>query len=177
MKFYCLLLPLTFGAVASPPDQPTANPNGLTKAIQELQHAHGMWAVTTEFLKPDGAVARTVKGTYRFSWIIPDRVLAGQTDIPELKQTSGILFYLNERRKLIEMASVGGDGNLWVMTGVAGSDIRTTKPFPTADGKTSQLRFTRYNVKPDSFESKMEYTEDGGKTWLPGNHQVFRRSQ
>jgi len=31
------------------------------------------------------------------------------------------------------------------------------------------------NVKPDSFESKMEYTRDAGTTWLSGNRQVFRR--
>ncbi len=149
----------------------------LNKSVEELRHAHGTWAVTTEFLKPDGSVARTVKGKYRFSWVVPDRVLSGQSEIPELKQTGAILFYVSEPRKIIEMVSVGADGNLWVMTGTAGGDTRLTKPFPTADGKTSQLRFTRYNVKPDGFESKMEYTEDGGKTWLPGNRQVFRRSQ
>jgi hypothetical protein len=152
-------------------------PDPVNKSVEELRHAHGAWTVTTEFLKPDGSVARALNGTYRFSWVIPDRVLTGQSDIPELKQQSAILFYVNERRKLIEMVSVGADGNLWVMTGEAGSDARTTKPFPTADGKTSQLRFTRYNVKPDSFESKMEYTEDGGKTWLPGNRQTFQRSK
>lgn len=172
LHFYLLLLLLCAAVSAQEP-----KPDGLTKAVQELQHAHGAWSVTTEFLKPDGSVARMVKGTYRFAWVVPDRVLSGQSEIPELKQQSALLFYVNEPRKIIEMASVGGDGNLWVMTGAAGSDTRTTKPFPTADGKTSQLRFTRYNVKPDSFESKMEYTEDGGKTWLPGNHQTFQRSK
>jgi hypothetical protein len=62
------------------------------------------------------------------------------------------------------------------MTGPLGSETRTTRPFTSADGGESQLRFTRYNVKPDSFESRMEYTSDGGETWLPGNHQVFTRN-
>lgn len=176
MKRQCLLW-LSLVCLAVTLSAQEQKSNGFAKAVQELQHAHGNWAVTTEFLKPDGSVARTVNGTYRFNWVVPDRVLAGQTEIPELKQTSAILFYVNEPRQIIEMVSVGADGNLWVMTGAAGSDTRMTKPFPTADGKTSQLRFTRYNVKPDSFESKMEYTEDGGKTWLPGNHQIFRRNQ
>lgn len=172
LSLFLLCLPVIAAAQTSPEKTEPVN-----KSVEELRHAHGSWAVATEFMKPDGSVARAVKGTYRFAWVIPDRVLTGQSDIPELKQQSAILFYVNERRKLIEMVSVGADGNLWVMTGEAGSDMRMTKPFPTADGKTSQLRFTRYNVKPDSFESKMEYTEDGGKTWLPGNHQTFQRSK
>ncbi len=62
------------------------------------------------------------------------------------------------------------------MTEAADDETRTTPPFRSAEGKQTQLRFTRYSVKPDSFESKMEYTTDSGKKWLPGNHQVFRRA-
>jgi hypothetical protein len=72
------------------------------------------------------------------------------------------------------MVSVGRDGMLWTMSGPLGGETRTTQEFTTATG-TAQLRFTRYNVADDSFESRMEYTEDGGKSWKPGNHQVFRR--
>jgi hypothetical protein len=61
------------------------------------------------------------------------------------------------------------------MTGPLGGDQRTSQEFATADGR-SRLRFTRYNASPTKFESKMEYTEDGGKSWKPGNHQIFRRS-
>jgi len=45
------------------------------------------------------------------------------------------------------------------------------------DGSTMKLRFTRYNVMPDRFESKMEISRNGGLTWVPGNHQVFLRSR
>ncbi len=38
------------------------------------------------------------------------------------------------------------------------------------------LRFTRFNVAADSFESRMEYTDDDGETWKPGNHQTFHRA-
>lgn len=31
-------------------------------------------------------------------------------------------------------------------------------------------------MKPDSYESRMEFSEDGGKTWKPGNRQVFTRA-
>jgi hypothetical protein len=41
-----------------------------------------------------------------------------------LKQAAGILFYVNETRRHIEMVSVGGDGKLWVMTGSPGMEAR-----------------------------------------------------
>lgn len=148
----------------------------LARGVAQLRHIHGNWTVTTEFLNENGSVAKAVQGTYRFQWVVPDRVLRGESEIPELKQKSGLLFYVSEKKLTIEMTSVGADGNLWVMTGAADEEVRTTRPFRSADGKETQMRFTRYNVKADSFESKMEYTQDGGKTWLSGNHQVFRRT-
>ncbi len=154
----------------------SAAPDKLSKAVEQLRHAHGNWTVTTKFLNEDGTVAKAVQGTYHFAWVVPDRVLSGQSEIHELKQKSGILFYVNEKKQIIEMTSVGADGHLWVMSGAVGEETRTTQPFRGADSKETQLRFTRYNVKPNGFESKMEYTADGGKTWLPGNHQLFRRS-
>jgi hypothetical protein len=151
-------------------------PIGFDSAVQQLRSAVGAWEVKTTQYGDDGAVARVACGTYKFDWIVPDRVLAGRSDIPDWKQASGILFYVNERRSTIEMASVGADGTLWVMTGPAGSETRTTPPFPTAGGGTMQLRFTRFNVTPDRFESRMEVSTDGGSSWKPGNHQVFSRA-
>ncbi|MDH4260667.1 MAG: hypothetical protein OEW16_10275, partial [Gammaproteobacteria bacterium] len=55
-------------------------------------------------------------------------------------------------------------------------ETRTTPPTPLADGGSMQLRFTRFNVEPDRFESRMEFTLDDGKTWKPGNRQVFIRA-
>jgi hypothetical protein len=113
---------------------------------------------------------------YELSWVVPDRVVSGRSEIPELKQVSAILFYVNETHKTIEMVSVGSDGRLWVMTGPLGQEVRMTNEFLTAAGGKGMLRFTRFNIAPDRFESRMEYTEDGGVTWKPGNHQVFRRA-
>ncbi len=148
----------------------------LAAAVAQLRQSVGLWDVTTTQYGEDGAVAKVVTGTYRFDWVVPDRVLTGRSDVPELKQSSGILFYVNERRSTIEMVSVGADGHLWVMTGPAGDETRMTPPTPLADGRTMQLRFTRFNVTPDRFESRMEASMDGGKTWAPGNHQVFLRA-
>ena len=149
--------------------------NALEKSIQELRDSRGNWAVVTEFLAEDGSVANTVEGNYQFNWVIEDRLLQGTNSIPALEMNSGILFYVSEERGVIEMVSVGKDGKLWIMTGPLGGDSRTTQPYETQDGGEAQLRFTRFNVRPNSFESRMEYTEDGGVSWKPGNHQVFTR--
>ncbi|MGE0031574.1 MAG: hypothetical protein AB7T20_10685 [Steroidobacteraceae bacterium] len=151
-------------------------PSQLATAVAQLRQAVGLWDVTTTQYGEDGAIASVAAGTYRFDWIVPDRVLAGRSDIPQMKQTSGILFYVNERRSTIEMASVGADGHLWVMTGPAGGETRTTPPTPLADGRNMQLRFTRFAIAPDRFESRMEVSLDGGESWKPGNHQLFVRA-
>lgn len=170
----CLLL-LSMPAHAQDAATPAAPAAAVTKAVEQLRHAHGDWTATTEFLKPDGSVARRTKGEYRFEWVVPDRVLQGRSEIPELEMTSGILFYVSESRSSIEMVSVGRDGQLWVMSGPADGETRTTPPTKQADGSIIELRFTRHNVTPDRFESKMEYSVDAGKTWVTGNHQVFER--
>ena len=151
-------------------------PSQLAAAVAQLRQAVGLWDVTTTQYGEDGKIAGVAAGTYRFDWIVPDRVLAGRSDIPDMKQSSGILFYMNERRSTIEMASVGADGQLWVMTGPAGGETRTTPPTPLADGRSMQLRFTRLAVTADRFESRMEVSLDGGESWKPGNHQLFVRA-
>jgi hypothetical protein len=156
--------------------QENPNPQALQISVDELRNAVGRWEVVTDFLNADGSVARSVTGTYEFTWVVPDRVVSGRSEIPELQQASGILFYISEARQRIEMVSVGRDGHLWIMTGPLGGNHRITEPFKTADGGTQQLRFTRSNVATNEFESRMEYSDDGGKSWKPGNHQRFRRS-
>ena len=149
----------------------------LKHSVSQLRQSIGDWNVETQFLKPDGRAARTLQGTYHFEWVVEDRVVSGRSSIPELQMASGLLFYVNEATGTVEMVSVGKDGKLWIMTGPLGGETRTTQEYETANGGTGQLRFTRYNVEPDRFESKMEYTSDGRKTWVPGNHQTFVRKQ
>ena len=166
--FSFFVLPLADATEMAPP--------ALASAVQQLRQAAGLWNVTTTQYGDDGAVARVASGTYRFDWIVPDRVLAGRSDIPDWGDAAGILFYVNERRSTIEMASVGSDGQLWVMTGPASGETRTTPETPLADGRKMKLRFTRSNVSADRFESRMEVSLDGGENWKPGNHQLFRRA-
>lgn len=154
----------------------TATPDAqLEHSVAELRNAIGHWNVTTEFLSDDGSVSRTVPAKYEFWWLVPDRLVAGRNEFPAMNQVSGILFYVREKEREIEMVAVGNDGRLWIMTGPLGGDQRMSQEFKTETGM-SRLRFTRFNVARDRFESRMEYTEDGGRTWKPGNRQVFTRA-
>lgn len=159
-------------SVSAPANEET----DLRRSVEQLRTAVGRWNVITEFLNGDGSVARTVDGSYEFEWVVEDRVVAGKNAVPELGMASGILFYINEAEHKIEMVSVGADGKLWIMTGPLGGETRHTQTYPTEDGGEAQLRFTRYNVAPDRFESRMEITRDGGETWHPANHQLFTRA-
>lgn len=180
VKFFLAPALVALLALQAPPTSAQPSQEALQRSVEELRTSIGRWQVTTEFLRPDGSVARTVEGLYEFEWVVPDRVVLGRNQVPELAQASGILFYLNEAAAEIEMVSVGADGNLWVMTGALGGDTRTTQEFDTGGGQTSQLRFVRSNVAAHSFESRMERrvtAPDGTESWVPGNHQVFRRVQ
>ncbi|REJ81252.1 MAG: hypothetical protein DWQ36_18925 [Acidobacteria bacterium] len=161
--------------VAAAAAQEPASETALERSLAQLRHVVGGWDVVTEMLNPDGTVAGSASGTYDFEWAVPGRVVRGISEIPELGQRSAILFFVDEARAEIEMVSVGADGRLWRMRGPLGGETRTTEEYATADGGTGQLRFTRYAVSADRFESKMEWTDDGGATWHPGNHQVFVR--
>ena len=127
-------------------------PIGYDTAVERLRSAVGLWDVETTQFADDGAVARVACGTYRFDWVVPDRVLAGRSNVPEWQETTGILFYVNERRSTIEMASVDENGELQLM------------------------RVTRFDVGPDRLEARMDVSTDGGNSWKPGHHQVFRRA-
>lgn len=170
-----ILATLVLPAAAVPAERTTAETVAIARGVEQLRHAHGEWDVVTRFLNPDGSVARSVAGTYEFHWVVPDRVLAGESHLPELKQRSAILFFVQESKGLITMASVGAEGSLWIMSGPAGGEARSTPDVPMSDGSTMRLRFTRSNVAADRFESRMEYSSDGGASWKPGNHQTFRR--
>jgi hypothetical protein len=154
-----------------------ADDGALQRSVSEIRHAIGEWDVVTEFLAEDGSVQNSVEGNYSFSWVVEDRVASGTNAIPAIGLRSGILFYINEAAGNIEMVAVGPDGRLWIMTGPLGGSTRYSQEYQDSSGGTGQLRFTRFNVSDDGFESKMEYTDDGGETWKPGNHQVFRRAK
>ena len=159
--------------VATPLKAQDAEP--ISPSIEQLRHVIGTWDVATTFYRPDGTHSRAYDGVYAFEWVMENKVVKGMSTIPEFEMASGLLFYLRDSTDEIEMASVGPDGQLWVMTGPQDSEIRETPVVDMPDGTTLKLRFTRFNVTPDRFESKMERSTDGGATWVQGNHQVFVR--
>jgi hypothetical protein len=163
-----LILPLAEATEAPPPEQ--------SAAVQQLRQAAGRWNVTTTRYAENGAVTGVASGTWSFDWVVPDRVLSGKAVIPDWNQSAGMLFYLNERLFTLEMAQVGADGQLIVMSGPAGTESRSTPVLALPDGRRLVQRHTRYRVTADRFESRMETSYDGGQSWKPGYHQLFVRA-
>jgi hypothetical protein len=163
-----LVLPLAHATGAAPPE--------LSTAVKQLRQAAGRWNVTTTRYAENGAVAGVASGTWSFDWVVPDRVLSGKAVIPDWNQSEGMLFYLNERLITLEMAQVGADGQLVVMSGPAGTESRSTPVVALPDGRRMVQRHTRYRVSADRFESRMETSYDGGQSWKPGYHQLFVRA-
>jgi hypothetical protein len=151
-------------------------PPALDSAVEQLRQAAGRWNVTTTRFGDNGAVAAVATGTWSFDWVVPDRVLSGRAVIPDWSQSAGMLFYLNERMFTLEMAEVGADGQLVVMSGPAGTESRTTAAIAMPDGRRMVQRHTRYGVSADRFEAKVETSYDGGQSWKLGYHQLFVRA-
>jgi len=163
-----LVLPVAQATESSKPD--------LSVAVQQLRQAAGRWNVTTTRYADNGAVAGVATGTWSFDWVVPDRVLSGKAVIPDWNQSAGMLFYLNERLFTLEMAQVGADGQLVVMSGPPGAASRSTPVVALPDGRKMVQRHTRFRVTPDRFESRLETSYDGGQSWKPGYHQIFVRA-
>lgn len=144
-------------------------------SVEQLRHVIGEWDVVTTFYRDDGTAAAEADGVYSFEWVLEDKIVKGMSTLPEWNMASGLLFYLRPSTGEIEMVSVGPDGQLWTMTGPMDSETRETPVVAMPDGTTIKLRFTRFNVSDDRFESRMERSNDGGETWVQGNHQVFVR--
>lgn len=163
-----LVMPLAQASELAPP--------ALDAAVEQLRQAAGRWNVTTTRYADNGAVSGVATGTWSFDWIVPDRVLSGRATIPDWSQSAGMLFYLNERLVTLEMAQVGSDGQLLVMSGTAGAATRTTAPVALPDGRRMVQRHTRYGVSADRFQAKFETSYDGGQSWKLGYHQLFVRA-
>ena len=178
----CVLL-ITFSvqAMASEKKTTPSEPQStaaMAASIAELSQVIGTWDVTTRFFNSEGETTQSVQQTYTFSWVIPNQLVQGQSHTPAWKQTSAILFFIDQEAPAMEMVSVGVDGKLWRMRGPLGGNQRFSQSFTNTSGDTAQLRFTRSLVTPNGFESRMYISTDGGNSWLPGNHQVFiRRSE
>ncbi|HSR52827.1 MAG TPA: hypothetical protein VLV83_18540 [Acidobacteriota bacterium] len=142
-----------------------------------MQHELGTWQSRWEFLGPDGKVAQVWEGTETFQPGPSDRVVIVETEVPEVGNKSiSIRFYHPIERK-IYFASVGQNGDFWLLTEPVGSSVLTSEPHMNADGSVSTIRFTTLEKDDDSMKVLMEQSRDGGKTWRPVFRQYLTRSK
>jgi hypothetical protein len=145
-------------------------------ATELLRSSVGKWETTAEFFNPNGTVAGAFAGTTELAWLTPGKVISGKSEYPQLKLVTGLMVYINEAKGQVEMASVGGDGNLLVVSGPLGSAELRSEPVRFSDTVVGRLKFTRLNVTANSFDTRTEISDDGGKTWKMMNRQKFKRA-
>ena len=174
IAFLCLFLAGSPQASALTRDDPDFD-RPVALAIEQLRHIVGNWKVETDFFGPDSKLLGTYTGRYEFRWVVEDKIVSGHSELPQLQQKSAILFFHRLNTREVEMISVGSDGRPWRMIGPDDSEVRTTANTPMPNGTKLMLRFTRHNIEQDSFQSTMESSDDGGKTWHLGNRQRFKR--
>lgn len=170
-NFFSITFLLIIVAVAVGQPQPPSLK--ASKGIEQLRQIVGNWDVTTEILFPDGTVELKQEGSWQFRWVVPDRVLSGESHQAESK--AAILIYVHAQKEVIELATVGEDGLLWVMSGAADSESLTTPNTKVSEKETIMFRWSRYEFEKNRFRSKLEISKDGGKTWVLRHRQEFRR--
>lgn len=143
------------------------------EAVQRLRQLHGRWQFQTEYLNAAGEVTGRTSGTEEVEWLVEDRVLGMTSRLDGDRVGSRAMWFYDRTTLEFTLVSVNGStGELWVLGGDLDQwQIRSRVTPPGS----AQIRFTHYDVEQDSWRALMEYSTDGGDTWLPGFRQVFSR--
>jgi len=186
----CLALLLTLGAWQVPAAAGEADdagraslarmPKGELPGIPEVAHErmrylNGRWKVRTEFLDPNGKVIQTTNYLSEAHWLIQDRVVLLTHDAPEQGVLSKAMVFWSTDDKKFELVDVNQKGELWFLSGDLDEEVFTSAPKKMPNGRDIILKFTHFNIQPETFEVYMEYSYDDGATWTRGQHQHASR--
>ena len=146
------------------------------EARQRLDYAIGDWVSRTEGLNQRGEVVRTSFSEDQRRFVIENRVV----EITGVMRESGKTFraweYYDERAGRYSLTSINREGQLMTMSGELGGEFQwASEPQERPNGDTFILRFTHYDIEPDSFKALGEYSRDGGETWTPFSRQHLTR--
>lgn len=148
------------------------------EARQRLDYTVGHWVSKTEGLNQRGEVVRTSYSEDQRRFVIDDRVV----EISGVMRESGTAFraweYYDERTGKYSLTSISREGRLVTMSGDLGGEFQwASEPVERPDGSSFALRFTHYDIEPDSFKALGEYSRDGGRTWIAYSRQTLTRQK
>lgn len=141
-----------------------------------LDYEIGLWDSRWERLDAEGNVTVSFTGTEHFEWYLGDKVVQLTTRIPELDQMSKSLRFFSPREQRIVFWAVDSNSDHWTMHQDVESGIIHSLPTPTAAGGEMTLRFTTTRKTADAFDVAMDYSLDGGDSWVRGMRQYLTRA-
>ena len=150
------------------PDVPAA-------ARERLEHALGRWHVRADFYDSQANVVRTVEWENEAHYVIEGRLVLLTHDAPSLGMLSKTFLYYGQDDGKLHLVDVNQNGDLWLLSGDQDGSVIRSQPKKRADGHEIVIRFTHENVEPDSYEARMDYSLDNGKTWRLSQRQYLTR--
>lgn len=146
------------------------------QARSRLDYAIGLWASKTERLDRMGEVIRTTYSEDERRFAIEDRVVEISGVLKETGETFRAWEYYDVRNGKYSLTSIDREGRLVTMSGELGDQFRwTSAPRETPDGGSYLMRFTHFDIEPDSFTALGELSRDGGRTWRAFTRQFLTR--
>lgn len=149
------------------------------EARSRLNYAIGIWDSKTESLDRDGNVIKTTHSESERKFVIEDRVVEIAGVLKESGKTFRAWEYYDVESGKYTLTSIDRKGRLFTMSGDLGEEFQwTSEPQKRPDGSSFAMRFTHYDIEPDSFTALGEISRDGGKTWRAFTRQsMTRRSE
>lgn len=176
MKIHTVILGLVIIATPLTGQEPREDEPIPAEARKRLDYAIGKWVSKTEGLNQRGEVVRTSYSEDQRRFVIDDRIV----EISGVMRESGNAFraweYYDERTGKYSLTSINSKGQVMTMSGGLEGEFRwTSEEQKRPDGSSFLMRFTHYDIQPDSFKALGEYSKDGGKTWIPFSRQHLTR--
>ena len=180
----CLLLVLVAtasadlrGAMAKSADEQSVNEleRIRNEATQILKHRVGIWDSRWEFVDGDGNVTREILGVESSKLILGDKVVEGNTTIPEIDFVGKSFNYFHPIKKVLFFFSISETGDHWILTEEVGSGLMVSEPHLESGGGTRIIRFKTLSKTPTAVDVLREDSLDGGETWKPVFYQYLRK--
>lgn len=145
------------------------------EARKRLDTIVGEWESRWDWVDETGKVVYTEKGTEKAAFLIQDRVVEMTTTIVDRPAPTKAWMFFSTAEKKFYLVSVSREGDLWTFTGGLDKFVITSLPRTMPDGRQLMIRFSHDEVSHDQLGAVMEFSYDGGETWMVRCRQTLNR--
>lgn len=143
-------------------------------ARERLEYAIGEWDIVGERIRRDGSVGEVTEGGQVATWLVPGKIVQMADRDPNGGGRSWWVY--DVAAEAWTLLSIGVEqGAVWVLKGNLDEWVITSEPRMRPDGSSVIIRFTHYDIEPDSFRALQEVSRDDGETWTAVFRQTLTR--